>query len=72
MASKDFGREPQSRGVLPAATLSEDGVEAVTWRDSLFEKPADALGRVNLWCSAIALVMVAGILGMWILTEIVR
>lgn len=38
----------------------------------LFETPCDALGRVNLWCSAMAGVMVAGIFAMWILTEVVR
>lgn len=40
--------------------------------DKLFEAPTDALGRINFWCSMIALACVGGIIALWIVSEIVR
>lgn len=54
-------RDPEdgSRGDLPAPTLSERLLD-------------DGSDWFNLACSRIAVVMVAGVLVMWILTEVLR
>ena len=50
-------------------------LRGITWRgalsklrDFLFERPTDAIGRVNLWCSAIAIVALVAIWAIYLET----